>query len=413
MQYLGIDFGTSNSLASVIEDGAIDFVNFPDGKISNPTVLDFQTKPNDFFIGNQAIERYLTCLEEHKSVGRLMLGIKTLLPEANFDYTSVIGHGNLTAADLVTRFLVIIKRCAEEKYSREFEGAVLGRPVQFNRLARQRLQKAAHAAGFRDVHFWLEPVAAGLAHEIASQEKQMVCVVDVGGGTSDVCIIESAPERSGRADREDDIKAVSGVNLAGDEFSSLIMREKLAPHFGEGSLYRSLGKDLPFPAHIIHKLGRWHRINQLNDNRDRGIIAAIQPTSDRLDDIDRLRRLITEHLGFGLFQAIDAAKRQLSESGGAQIVFPELGLREPVSSTEFSDLILPVTHRIRDSILGALRLASLSAGEIDAVLLTGGSFQVPAVSRLVSDIFGEAKITRPDFFGLIATGLGHAASHFQ
>ena len=87
MRYIGIDFGTSNSLACLAENNHIEFVNYPDDNISNPTILYFPEKSKQVYIGNQAVERYLSNLEESGMRGRLMLSIKTLLPDAKFDHT--------------------------------------------------------------------------------------------------------------------------------------------------------------------------------------------------------------------------------------------------------------------------------------------------------------------------------------
>lgn len=80
MQFIGIDFGTSNSLATLVKNSKIEFVKFPDNNISNPTILYFPTKSKRHYIGNEAVNRYLLHLEENESAGRLMLSIKTLLP---------------------------------------------------------------------------------------------------------------------------------------------------------------------------------------------------------------------------------------------------------------------------------------------------------------------------------------------
>src|SRR5262245_54422559 len=131
MKYIGIDFGTSNSLATLVRNGRLEFVKFPDGNISNPTILYFPTKSKQHYIGNEAVYLYLSNLEETHDAGRLMLSIKTLLPEANFDHTTVVGFGRQTAEDLAARFLRILKDYAESQFAETFDGVVLGRPVNF------------------------------------------------------------------------------------------------------------------------------------------------------------------------------------------------------------------------------------------------------------------------------------------
>jgi hypothetical chaperone protein len=412
-QFIGIDFGTSNSLASLVRNSRIEFVNFPDNHISNPTILYFPEKSKQHFIGNDAVRHYLTNLEEYGIGGRLMLSIKTLLPDASFDYTSVVGHGSLTAEDLVAKFLSKLKQLAEQQFSQEFDGVVLGRPVEFTELAIKRLEKAAKIAGFKEVVFWLEPVAAALAYEATATKDELICVVDIGGGTSDICIIETSSSRSLSPDRLGDIKAVVGVNQAGDELNARIMKHKLSPRFGAGSTFTSLDKILPFPSHIIYKLSKWHRINLLNNSSDKSTIHSIYPYSNRPEDVERLLNLINHHYGFELFQAIDTAKKHLSNNEKATVKFSPLDLREDITIGEFENIITGVVEKIEKAIYDSLTAAAVTTKDIKRVILTGGTSQVPMLNRSVIKIFGEEKILRPDFFSSVATGLGYAASTFN
>ena len=413
MQFIGIDFGTSNSLASLVRNNKIEFIKFPDGNISNPTILYFPQKSKQHYIGNEAVYRYLSHLEENHDAGRLMLSIKTLLPEVNFDHTSVIGFGRLTAEDLAAKVLSTLKQYAEKQFSEQFDGVILGRPVHFSELAVTRLENAAKKAGFKEVIFWLEPVAAALAHEITTTDDELVCVVDLGGGTSDICIIETSPERSLSAERDNDIKAVSGVNQAGDELSSRIMRQKLAPKFGAGSTFMSLGKEMPFPVHLIERISRWHRISLLKNSRDIGDLLAIYPSSNRPEDVKRMLNLIKHHYGFELFQSIDSAKKNLSDFDQAVVKFKPLDLNEEIAIDEFENMIEPVAAKIEEAIYDSLTAASVNPGNINRVLLTGGTSQIPMLNEMVIKIFGEDKIIRPDYFSSVATGLGYVASRFK
>lgn len=410
MKFIGIDFGTSNSLAALGNDsGGVDFVRFPDGKTSNPTILYFPNGLKKHFVGDEAIHLYLEKLEQTRDAGRLMLSIKSLLPEKNFEYTTVAGFGNQTAADLAARFIGVLKNYAEQQFETEFDAVVLGRPVDFNELAVRRLGIAAELAGFKKVVFWMEPVAAALAHEMTSGKEELVCVVDLGGGTSDIAIVATSPERSLRADRESDIKAARGVNQAGDEMNARIMRGRLAPRFGLGSTFRSLGKELPFPVHMIEKISKWHRVGLLRNPRDIQDLIEIKRTSDRVDDVNRIFELVRNNYGFELFQAIDHAKRGLSDHDQARVRFRPLELDETVLRVEFEELIVPVVRQIADAITQCLGDAGVTADRIDRVILTGGSSQIPMLEDLVRLMFGEEKIERPDYFASVATGLGLTA----
>ena len=410
MRFIGIDFGTSNSLASAVENGKLEFVKYLDGSRSNPTLLYFPARSKSHFIGSEAVRRYLEHLEENAGGGRLMLSIKTLLPDVKFDYTLVAGHGRVSAEDLAAKFIHALKELAERQFGRKYDGVVLGRPVDFSDLAVERLRKAAEIAGFKRVEFRLEPVAAALAYEMTAESNELICVVDIGGGTSDVCVIETSPSRSFLSDRISDVKAVGGVNLAGDELSAQIMRQQLAPRFGAGSTFVSLGQELPFPAHLIYRLSKWHRINLLNNADDKETIRTILPYSNRQADVQRLFDLIVHHYGYELFEAIDAAKRELSAAETAIVKFKPLELRESISRIEFERIIEPVTRRIEHSIVETLNKANAAPSKIKRVILTGGSSQVPLINDAVIKIFGAEKILRPDFFSSVAGGLGYAAS---
>jgi hypothetical chaperone protein len=413
MNFIGIDFGTSNSLASLFENNNFEFVKYADGNISNPTILYFPAKEKQYYIGNAGIERYLYHLENSEVAGRLMLSIKSLLPDSAFDYTVVAGYGRQTADDLVAKFLVKLKELSEAQFDRKFDGVVLGRPVHFTELAVGRLENAAKFAGFKETIFWLEPVAAALAYETSLTKDELVCVVDIGGGTSDICVIETSNSRSLTPERFNDIKAVSGVYQAGDELSSQIMQQKLATKFGAGSTFTSLGKTLPFPIHIINRLSKWHKINLLRNIDDLSTISSIFRTTDQPDDIERLQTLIKNHYGFELFGAIDSAKQHLSSADLAIIKFRQLGLAEEITLTEFENIISETVKKIENSILECLNSASIKPADINRVLLTGGSSQVPILNQTVVKIFGEDKIMRPGFFSSVATGLGHIASLFK
>lgn len=411
MAYIGIDFGTSNSLASLLENNQINFLKFPDENISNPTILYFSPVVTGYEIGQKAIATYLEDIQESGKAGRLMQSIKTLLPDAGFQNTQVPGHGALDAAGIAAKFIRKLKELAEKQFSRPFENVVLGRPVQFNELALNRLEEAAHRAGFQHVVFWFEPVAAALAYELTLNTDELVCVVDIGGGTSDICVIALSPKRSSIQERQHDIKAIGGVAMAGDEFSARIMQHKIAVKFGLDSTYESMGKELPFPIHIIHKLWRWHWINLLNI-RDINMISSLKNYSNRPEDIERLLRLIRGHHGFQLFQAIDKAKIQLSQNNEANVTFRELLLEEWISNAEFESMISETVGKITSSILDTLRAAEVKPAQIDRVLLTGGSAQIPFIRNRVEEIFGQ-KIFQQEAFSSVASGLGCVASLFK
>ena len=413
MTTIGIDFGTSNSLAACVQDGEVNFARFPDGKISNPTVLYFPPIGKGYFVGNEGIDRHFDNLENDKGAGRLMFSIKSLLQDPKFDHTMVARHGRMTAADLVSYFIRRLKEYAEKEFERTFGRVVLGRPVDFSDNAIDRLRTAALTAGFTEVDFCFEPVAAALSYETTINERELVCVVDLGGGTSDVCIVEVSPAGRARSDRKSDIKAVGGVNIAGDELSSSIVKAKLAERFGAKSTFVSLGKILPFPAHIINKLSRWPLISRIKNPDDLQSIAHILVSSSDAESLVRLQILVRENLGYELFKAIEKAKFELSSSERSQVSFARLDLAEDISRAEFEIGGRYVFDHIRRSLEETLNLASVNASDIGHVLLTGGTSQIPIVQKMVEAIFGAEKVLRPGYHSSVASGLAHAASNYN
>lgn len=188
------------------------------------------------------------------------------------------------------------------------------------------------------------------------------------------------------------------------------MRQKLAPRFGAGSVFYSLGKELPFPIHLIERISKWHRINMLKDHRFIGDILEIKSTSDRPEDVERLYELISYNYGYELFQAIDTAKKELSAAEETSVKFRPLDLRESLTREEFEAVAQPVCDKIKDAIMEALRRASLSPSAINRVLVTGGTSQIPLIYRMIADIFGEEKLLKMDYYSSVANGLGTIAA---
>jgi hypothetical chaperone protein len=413
MNTIGIDFGTSNSVAAVNDRGAVRFAEFPDGRIGNPTVIYFPADRLDYHIGTDGIGKYFDDLEHGLAGGRLMFSIKSLLPDVKFDHTLVSKHGHLTPSDLCGRYLFKLKTMAEAQFGRTFGRVVLGRPVDFSDFAVGRLRAAASVAGFNEVEFVLEPLAAAAGYESGSDSPELIFVVDLGGGTSDTCIVEVARGSGYRIGNPEAIKAVGGIRVAGDALSARVFIEKLGPRFGAGSTYTSLGRELPFPVHIIQKLSHWSRVNLIRAAGDLKAIAGILPYSDRPADVERLLHLVREHLGYQTYQAVEAAKAELSAGERTEIRYGRLGLREPISRAEFEGLCGEIFESIRDSIEETCRSASVSPDRIDKVLLTGGTSQIPFIQRTIERIFAPERIVRPGFFSSVASGLGRLTAHFD
>ena len=185
-----------------------------------PTAIFFNTEEHRTHFGRDAVARYLEGTE-----GRLMRSLKSLLGSALMQEKTVV-HGKLMAyQDIVALFVQQLAATATRALGALPATVVMGRPVHFvdddaarDQLAQNALEHAARAAGFSDVRFQLEPIAAALDYEQRITQESVVLVVDIGGGTSDFTVVRLGPDRMHQADRSRDILATTGVHIGGTDF---------------------------------------------------------------------------------------------------------------------------------------------------------------------------------------------------
>jgi hypothetical chaperone protein len=223
------------------------------------------------------------------------------------------------------------------------------------------------------------------------------------------------PSRRGNRDRKPDVVGSTGVRIGGDRFDAEIMRHKLLPRFGAGSTYKVRGfsdKRLPIPQHILAKLLSWHEMSFIREKSTQELLETMLETSDKQAEIEALYDLVMDNLGYRLFRAIEAAKVRLSREEQATVDFEEgrIHLHEPVTRAEFEAFSKPLLDELEQCTEGLLSRHP-EAEHIDAVFLTGGSSQIPAVRQLYVRRFGEEKVRTADAFTSVAEGLGRASAH--
>ncbi len=253
----------------------------------------------------------------------------------------------------------------------------------------------------------LEPIAAALHYENTLDREQVVLVADLGGGTSDFTIMRLSPDRKGRDNRGLDILANGGVYIGGDMFDSQIMAHKLFKYFGEGSTFTSLGKTLPFPAHLLAKIRKWQLIPFLKDSHTRQIIRELLKTSSDVESIQRLKSLIEDNLGFALFRAIEKAKIGLSDHDQEEIFFDELGILiyETLTREEFGIIIGEEIRQFDKCVNRVIERSGVGIADIQAVFVTGGTSLVPRVQSFLVGKFGQDKLRTGDTFTSVVAGL--------
>lgn len=420
----GIDFGTTNSVLAVLQDGSVEIVDIDPLSVSKRTLKSvlFFDEEGGINIGQEAIDQYVGY---GASYGRFMQSIKTFLPSKNFTETYVFGK-RYELEDLIALILKAVKHRGELHVGHVVDTVVMGRPVLFSEdreldlLAEERLRTAALRAGFTNVHFMYEPIAATLAYESSLQagEEKLALMGDFGGGTSDFVVMRlRGGKHNPKEDRKEDILSIGGVYIAGDAFDASIMWHKLAKHFSRGAkIHGSSGSQiLEAPLWIPQTLCQRHMIPQLRDRKTLRIIRDLHGVSD--EDrrvIENLRVLIIENLGYMLFRTIEKAKRELSDSEAAVIEFSERGIviREEITRAEFETAADDKFQQIGACVDGTLLRAGASPEDIDLVLLTGGSSFIPKIRAIFADKFGDSKLMPIDSFTSVAYGLGLSAAQY-
>jgi len=423
---VGIDFGTTNSsLALVAEDGGVELASFASGggeTFSFRSVIYLEQAKDASGVrrvrsmtGPVAIEHYL----EAEKKGRLIQSLKSYLPSKTLTGTSIFGR-HYTVERLIAQMLADLRESAERQFGTEIRRALVGRPVRFvgaendedDAYAVSRLRHAFTTAGFEQVDFEFEPVAAAYAYESGLDHDELILIGDFGGGTSDFSLLRVGPGVRRRGRSAGDMLGKSGVQLAGDAFDARIVRKLVSPALGLDSHAHSFGKILPaVPAWIYSNLERWHYLSFLRTRDVMEILRTARMRAEEPEKIQALIDLIEEDLGYQLHQAVQRVKFELSHADAAEFRFADgsMNLRIPVTRAEFEGWIAGELEAIEGSIDGLFRASGVDPRAVDRVFLTGGSSFVPAVRRIFDTRFGEERVRGGNEFTSVASGLALAA----
>jgi hypothetical chaperone protein len=420
--HLGLDFGTTNSALALADDaGDVTLAHF-DERETFRSVLHFLCPerpgaPPSVEAGPLAIARYL----ESGGDGRLIQSIKSFLATRSFHETRICDLP-WTLEQLVGLLLERLRREAEERLGPLGHAAVVGRPVHFagpgrsgdDDVAEARLRAALARAGFDDVTFVLEPVAAACHYELALDHDELVFIADFGGGTSDFSLLRLGPHaRDDEATRR--VLASDGVGIAGDAFDAQMIRHVVSPALGRGTEYETTtGKALEVPRWLYSHLEQWHTLSMLKTPRNLNLMRRLLHEAREPERIGWLLFLVEADLGFALHEAVDRAKQALSREEETELVFdePPLRLRARVTRADFERWIGAELEAIAACADRTLRTAGVEARDVDRVFMTGGSSFVPAVRRIFEERFGAGRLRGGGEFVSVARGLatyGHSS----
>jgi hypothetical chaperone protein len=417
---IGLDFGTTNSALAVAEPGgsAATLARFRSSAGSTTTFRSVaffgRDEPGarpESEAGPRAIERYLELHEER----RLLQSLKSFLASRLFTGTRVFDRP-AQLEDLIALILRKLREEVEESSGLLDVPVVVGRPVHFagardpgdDVFAAGRLTAALERAGFGEVRFEYEPVAAAYHYEQGLDRDELVLIADFGGGTSDFCLMRVGAGVRGRRRSADDILGTDGVGVAGDAFDAKLVRNLVAPGLGRGTRHRGeFGRSLPIPNWIYSDLERWHHLSFMRSPRTQRVLHEILPGAFEPEGVRALIHIVDNELGFHLYRAVEAAKIALSERPQTTLRFsdPPAEIEAPVTRAEFEEWIAEDVQQIAGCVERLLERTGVPASGVDRVFMTGGSSLVPAVRRVFEVRFGPERIRSGSELTSVASGL--------
>ncbi len=408
--FAGIDFGTTNTTAVIAPcGGAPKPVLLENSHTEIPTAIFIDAKNHNLSFGRSAIDKYLDVED-----GRLMRSLKRALGTSLISTGTIIGHRTEKFQAIIGAFIANIKSKLDIAAGENIESVVMGRPVHFqggyggsDRAAENELGEIARNAGFRNILFQYEPIAAAFAHEQNLANEVIAAVIDIGGGTSDFSIIRLGGKLKNKLDRQDDILANSGVRIGGNDFDKQLSLSHFMPYFGMGTEYNAGGKFLPVSNSFYFDFSEWSRINNLYDYKNINIVNSLLLSASQPEKLGRLSEIMERQLGHKVISLIEETKIKLSENDTA---LAGLGFfRNPfeimVSRTEFEQAITEEVARTITALQECIKQSGVHTDDIGLVILTGGSTEIPFVRESFQSIFPNAKISANDKLGSVGLGL--------
>ncbi len=349
---IGIDLGTTNSCVAVLEGGDPTVITNAEGERTTPSVVAFDKRSGDRLVGQLARRQAVTNPDRtiysiKRFMGRRFSDVKTEAGRVGYEVESgpggdiqvKVGDKSYSAPEISAMTLQKLKKDAEDYLGDEVTDAVITVPAYFEDAQRQATKDAGRIAGLNVKRIINEPTAAALAYGMDKEEDQTILVFDLGGGTFDVSILELG-------EGVFEVKATSGNNhLGGDDFDAKVV-EWMVSEFKKAE-----GIDL---------------------SKDK--MAA--------------QRLV---------EAAEKAKRELSSTTSTSINLPFITADQngpkhmdlTLSRAQFNNLTADLVEGTAGPVRQAMSDAGLQQGQVDQVILVGGSTRIPAVQEKVKEITGK------------------------
>ncbi|HZV93112.1 MAG TPA: Hsp70 family protein, partial [Caldimonas sp.] len=322
---------------------------------------------------------------------------------------------------VVATYLAHLKRRAEVAAGVPIGRLLLGRPVFFvdddparDAAAQAALRTAAQRAGFDDIAFQYEPIAAAFDYERSAEREEKVLVADIGGGTSDFSLVRVGPRRMDRDDRKDDILANHGVHIAGTDFDRRIELANVLPSLGYGALGEagpgSAAREVP--SGVYFDLATWHLVNTVYQPQRVAELRGMRSFYADPAQHRRLMSVVEQRLGHDLLARAEAAKIAVAGGGTSTIDLTQVegGLRSTLDEAHARRALSRDLDRIVEAAIETTRQAGLVADAVDALYFTGGSTGLRLLTDRLCAAFPTARPVRGDRFASVANGLALAAT---
>ena len=424
--YCAIDFGTSNSAIAVPRRGEpMRLVELEPGFATMPTAVFYAAeggsheRPRCEF-GRAAVAAYVDGID-----GRLMRSMKSILGSTLIEQTTDIGGGrSVPYLDVVATYLEHLKRRAQVETRASIDRVMLGRPVFFvdddaerDALAQAALTSAARRAGFREIEFQYEPIAAAFDYEQSATGEEKVLVADIGGGTSDFSLVRVGPRLAAKRERKDDILANHGVHVAGTDFDRRVELASILPLLGYGAFGNASATAAAreVPSGVYFDLATWHLINTVYNPQRMVELRGMRSFYADPAQHRRLMTVLTDRLGHELLGRAETAKIAVAEGGAATVdlAHVESGLTARLDEAQAREALEADLQRIVAAAVETVRQAGVTADAVDALYFTGGSTGLRLLADRLQRALPTARPVRGDRFASVATGLAlHAARRF-
>ena len=340
MAYLGIDLGTTNSVAVLYHENTdtLETIKIDQMEEVLPSVVTFL--PDEILVGSEAKNSALIYPTQ------TITSIKRHMGE---DMTITIEDQKYSPVRVSSEILKALKKAAEDQAGMSFDEVVITHPAYFNDRQIYDTKEAGLMAGFKSVNLLSEPLASAIEYGYKQGYAQTLLVYDLGGGTFDACVLKVTKDLQGNEVFRE-LSDVGDMNLGGDDFDQMLV-DYMAEQF-----------------RIMNDVALW---DLEKEEKDRAY--------------HRLR------------QEAESLKRKLSATNKVAVKIAPLIIYEDiplnlsleVTKEDFEGLIRPYIDRSREIVATALSRAQLEPDDVSKVILVGGSTLVPMVKRMVAGFIKE------------------------